>query len=296
MILAVTGITGHTGSYFLQELIDHQFDGVLRVLVRESSDLSALDKSGLQVEKVFGSLQNDADLDRLVDGADKILHIAGIRATLPLLKSAEKAGVTGHIVLVHTTGIYSRHRMACGEYKEIEAGLRPFLERGMNITILRPTIIFGDMRDKQFHKFIQMVDRFPVMPQIDGGRAFIQPVNARDLGRAYYQCLMRDKLPELDYICSGSRRLSVREMCSLIGIFLGKKTRFVSVPMFLGVAGAKGVKALSRGRVDYIEKVLRLGEDRSFSHEEATRDFGFKPEPFDVGLKREVEEYLHGKA
>ncbi len=287
MILAVTGITGHTGSYFLQELISHRFDGVLRVLVRESSDLSALDKSGLHVEKVFGSLQNVADLDRLVGGADKILHIAGIRATLPLLKAAEKAGVTGHIVLVHTTGIYSRHRMACGEYREIEAGLRPFLERGMNITILRPTIIFGDMRDKQFHKFIQMVDRFPVMPQIDGGRAFIQPVNARDL---------RDKLPELDYICSGSRRLSVREMCSLIGIFLGKKTRFVSVPMFLGVTGAKGVKALSRGRIDYIEKVLRLGEDRSFSHEEATRDFGFEPEPFDIGLKREVEEYLHGKA
>jgi hypothetical protein len=84
-------------------------------------------------------------------------------------------------------------------------------------------------------------------------------------------------------------------MCSLIGIFLGKKTRFVSVPMFLGVVGAQGVKALSRGRVDYIEKVLRLGEDRSFSHEEATRDFGFEPEPFDIGLKREVEEYLHAK-
>ena len=65
--------------------------------------------------------------------------------------------------------------------------------------------------------------------------------------------------------------------------------------MGVGVAGAKAVKALSRGRVDYVEKVLRLGEDRSFSHEAAARDFGYEPEPFEVGLKREVEEYLNAR-
>ena len=295
MVLAVTGITGHTGGFFLQELIRRGFDGTLRCLVRESSDTGALDASGLEVEKVVGSIKNPADLRSLVKGADKVLHIAGIRDTLPLLEAIEAEGVKGHIVLVHTSGIYSKHRMACGEYKEIEEKMKPFLARGMNVTILRPTMIFGDMCDHNIHRFIRMVDQLPVMPQIDGGHAFIQPVNARDLGRAYYQSVMADSLPELDYICSGSRKLSVRELCSLIGIYLGKKTRFLSVPMAVGVTGAWGVKTLSLGKIDYVEKVLRLGEDRSFSHAEATRDFGFEPEPFDVGLKREVEEYLHGK-
>ncbi len=295
MILAVTGITAHTGRYFLRELQRGGFDGTLRALVRESSDTSPLDASGLRVEKLVGDLRDPEDLFRLVDGADRVLHIAGIRATLPLLEAASRAGVTGHIVLVHTTGIYSKHRMASDEYKDIEAKMQPYLDRGLNVTILRPTIIFGDLCDRQFHNFIRMVDRFPVMPQIDGGRAFIQPVNARDLGRAYYQCIMKDSLPEPDYICSGSRRLTVRELCSLIGIYLGKKTRFVSVPMAAGVLGARGVRALTGGRVDYVEKVLRLGEDRSFSHEKATRDFGFEPELFETGLRREVEEYLHEK-
>ena len=295
MILAVTGITGHTGRFFLQELIRGGFDGTLRVLVRASSDTAPLDASGLRVEKVVGDLLNDEDLFRLVDGADRVLHIAGIRVTLPLLDAAERAGVKGHIVLVHTTGIYSRHRMASEEYKEIEEKMQPYLRRGLNVTILRPTIIFGDMCDRQFHNFIRMVDRFPVMPQINGGRAYIQPVNARDLGRAYYQCVMKESLPEPDYICSGSRRLTVRELCTLIGIYLGKKTRFVSVPMAVGVLGARSVRALTSGRIDYVEKVLRLGEDRSFSHEKATRDFGFEPELFETGLRREVEEYLHGK-
>ena len=74
---------------------------------------------------------------------------------------------------------------------------------------------------------------------------------------------------------------------------IGKRTRFFSVPMGLGVAGAKAVCGLTRGRVDYVEKVLRLGEDRSFPHEAASRDFGYEPEPFEVGLRREVEEYIH---
>ncbi len=295
MILAVTGVTGHTGRYFLEELVRGGFDGTLRVLVRESSDTRLLDASGLRVEKVVGDLLNDEDLFRLVNGADRIMHIAGIRVTLPLLEAAERADFQGHMVLVHTTGIYSKHRMASGEYKDIEAKMQPFLDRGMNVTILRPTMIFGDMCDHNIHKFIRMVDVFPVMPQIDGGHAFIQPVNARDLGRAYYQCIMKESLPELDYVCSGSRRLSVRELCSLIGIYLGKKTRFLSVPMAVGAAGAWSVRALSGGRIDYVEKVLRLGEDRSFSHEKATRDFGYEPEIFEIGLRREVEEYLHGK-
>ena len=69
----------------------------------------------------------------------------------------------------------------------------------------------------------------------------------------------------------------------------------VGIGASVGAAGAWGVRALSGGRIDYVEKVLRLGEDRSFSHEKATRDFGFEPELFETGLRREVEEYLHGK-
>ena len=295
MILAVTGITGHTGGYFLRELIRNRFDGTLRALVRESSDTRALDASGLQVEKVVGDIQNPDDLLRLVSGADSVLHIAGIRDTLPLMAAIEKGGVKGHIVLVHTTGIYSRFRMASGEYKEIEQALQTYIDKGYNITILRPTMIFGDLCDRNIHKFIRMVDALPVMPQVRFGRARIQPVNARDLGRAYYQCVVKEKLPELDYVVSGSRELTLRELCSLIGIYLGKKTRFVNVPTPAVVGCMWCVRELTGGRVDYVEKALRLSEDRVFSHAEATRDFGFEPEPFDIGLRRETEEYLHAK-
>ena len=186
--------------------------------------------------------------------------------------------------------------MASAEYKAVEEDMRQYLDRGMNITILRPTMIFGDLRDHNVSKFIRMVDKLPVMPEIDHGTGPIQPVNARDLGQAYYKAAMCERLPQLEYICSGERPLTVHELCALIGEYLGKKTRFVSFSMGFGVFLAKALKAVTFGKKDYVEKVLRLGEDRSFSHEAASRDFGYAPGSFNDGLKREVEEYMkHGK-
>lgn len=293
MILAVTGITGHSGSFMLQQLIDNKFDGTLRCMVRESSDTGKLDKSGLKVEKVVGSSKNPEDMLRLIDGADTIMHISGIWETPLLLEAVEKAGGRPHIVLVHTSGIYSKHKMASEVYKNIEIGMAKYFEAGWNITILRPTMIFGDMRDHNISKFIRMVAKLPVMPEIDHGSAFVQPVNARDLGQAYYKACMHESLPEREYIVSGERPVSLHELCSLIGKFMGKKTRFVSLPMALGVFGAN-VICLLTGKKDklLVEKVLRLGEDRSFSHENARRDFGYEPEKFEIGLQREVEEFL----
>lgn len=292
MILAVTGITGHSGSFFLQQLIDNKFDGTLRCMVRETSDTRKLDASGLNVEKVVGSTKCLEDMEKLVRGADTVMHISGIWETPVLLEAVENCGGDPHLVLVHTSGIYSKHKMACEVYKRIEDGMAEQLER-MNITLLRPTMIFGDMKDHNISKFIKMVAKFPVMPQIDGGHALIQPVNARDLAQGYYKACMKERLPEKEYILSGERPVSIRELCSLIGQFLGKKTRFVSCPMKLGVMGAEVVCFLLRKKDRMlVEKVLRLGENRSFSHEKASRDFGYEPEKFETGLEREVKEYL----
>ena len=45
MVLAVTGITGHSGSFMLQQLIDNKFEGTLRCMVRETSTTKKLDES-----------------------------------------------------------------------------------------------------------------------------------------------------------------------------------------------------------------------------------------------------------
>jgi nucleoside-diphosphate-sugar epimerase len=291
-MIAVTGITGHSGGFLLQQFIDNNYSGTLRCLVRESTKTERLTSSGLNIELFYGNIDSVDDLTRFVDGADTVIHIAGIWKTLGLLEAISRVSSVKHIILVHTTGIYSKHKMASDEYKEIEAKMQKYLDSGMNITILRPTMIFGDMRDHNISKFIKMVAKFPLMPEIDHGVGLIQPVNARDLGQAYYKAAMVEKLPQLSYNISGERELTIHELLTLIGQYMGKKTRFISAPMWLGVFGAKAVKLFSGGKVDLVEKVLRLGEDRNFSHADATRDFGYEPASFNQGLQREVNEFL----
>lgn len=50
-MLLVTGITGHSGQYFLQELINNKYKDPIRCIIRKTSDTKFLDDSGLNIEK-----------------------------------------------------------------------------------------------------------------------------------------------------------------------------------------------------------------------------------------------------
>lgn len=56
---------------------------------------------------------------------------------------------------------------------------------------------------------------------------------------------------------------------------------------------ASCLKMVTLGKVDFVERVQRMSEDRCFSHNDAKEDFGYNPEPFEVGIAREVKEYLN---
>ncbi|TYS69699.1 NAD(P)H-binding protein [Sutcliffiella horikoshii] len=293
-MILVTGITGHTGKYFLQELTENKYEGRIRCIVRETSDTSILDSSGLKIEKVIGDITDEEFLDKCMKGIDTIIHIVNIRHTLPIIKAAMNNKVS-RAICVHTTGIYSKFKIASEEYKIIETELEKLLVgTEIKVTILRPTMIYGDLCDHNMSRFIKMVDKFRIFPVINQGKGLIQPVNARDLGKAYYEVLM---LPvenaKSEYNLSGEKPITMLEAFKLISGNLGRKNIFISFPLGFGVFLARCLKIGTFGKVDYVEKVQRMSEDRCFSHEEAKRDFGYTPEPFDIGIAREVREYLN---
>lgn len=294
-MLLVTGITGHTGRYFLQELINNKYDGPIRCIVRETSNTSHIDNCGLKVEKVVGDLIDEEFLDSVMKGVDTIVHIVNIRHTLRIINAAISNGVN-RAICVHTTGIYSKFRAASEEYLMIESELCDILSKNseFKLIILRPTMIYGDLCDLNMSKFIRMIDRFRVFPVIDNGKGLIQPVNARDLGRAYFDILtMPTNQVKNEYILSGKDPITMSEALKLISLKLGKKTTFISIPLGLGVFLAKCMYLLSFGKINYIERVQRMSENRSFSHENAKYDFCYNPEPFDIGIEREIKEYLN---
>jgi nucleoside-diphosphate-sugar epimerase len=292
-MLLVTGITGHTGRYFLQELINNKFKGPIRCIVRETSDTSLIDTSGLSIEKVVGDIRDEQFIDKCMKDVDTIVHIVSIRHTAQIIDAAIKNKVR-RAICVHTTGIYSKFRVASEEYLNIEDELQELIKAtNINITILRPTMIFGDVCDRNMSKFIRMIDTFRLFPVINNGKGLIQPVNARDLGKAYYDVLMTPiENVKHEYSLSGEKPITMLEAFKLISENLGKRSIFISFPLGIGVFLANCLKLFSMGKVDYVERVQRMSEDRCFSHEDAKKDFGYSPEPFKVGIAREVKEYL----
>lgn len=297
-MLLVTGITGHTGRYFLQELIDHKYEGSIRCIVRETSDTSMLDNSGLNIEKVYGDLNDQEFMNECAKNVDSIMHIAGIQNSVNVVVAANLNKVK-NAVLVHTTGIYSKYKSASEIYQNIEEEIKLLIEKSdyrIKIIILRPTMIYGDLCDLNMSKFIKMVDRLRLFPVINRGRGLIQPVNARSLGQAYFLVLKNlSKATEEEYIISGEKPISMKEAFELISLHLNKKTYFISVPLTIGVALAIILKVISIGKIDYVEKVQRMAEDRSFSYESARKDFGYKPISFKEGIGIEVKQYLEKK-
>lgn len=294
-MLLVTGITGHTGRYLLQELIDNKYEGTIRCVVRKCSDTSLLDNSGLNIEKVIGSLDNQDFIESIMIGVDTVMHIYNIHHSPMIVKAAIKNSVI-RAILVHTTGIYSKFKYASQAYKEIENKVSE-LTKGSNhltrITILRPTMIYGDLCDHNMSKFINLVDKFRIMPVVNRGTALIQPVNARDLGKVFFNVLGSLEVAENKaYDLSGEKPIKVIDVLKLISKELNKKTVFISVPLSFGIFSAKVLNALTLGKINYIEKIQRMGEDRSYSHDDATIDFGYNPMSFEEGIHIEVQEYL----
>ncbi|MFD3155944.1 NAD-dependent epimerase/dehydratase family protein [Haloimpatiens sp. FM7330] len=293
-MLLVTGITGHSGRYFLQELIKNKYEGTIRCIVRKTSDTSMIDSSGLKIEKVVGDIRDEEFLDRCMKGIDTIVHIVNIRHTPRIIKAAINNKVS-RAICVHTTGIYSKFKVASEEYKIIDKELKEMIKgTDIRLTILQPTMIYGDLCDHNMSKFIKMVDRLRLFPVINHGKCLIQPVNARDLGKAYYKSLMmpKDKVKPI-YNLSGEKPIAMIDAFKLISNNLGKKTVFISFPLWFGVFLARILKIVTIGKVDYIEKVQRMSEDRCFSHEDGKKDFGYNPESFETGISREVKEYLN---
>jgi uncharacterized protein YbjT (DUF2867 family) len=293
-MLLITGITGHSGRYFLQELIVNKYQGPIRCIIRENSDTTGIDKSGLNIEKVIGDLEDQRFMNEVMSGVDTVIHIASIFYSTTLMRAAVKNNVR-RAILVHTTGIYSKYKSASEEYKDIEQTIKNIIVKGnstIGLVYLRPTMIYGYINDKNMIVFIKMVDNLRFFPIIDQGKNLLQPVNGRDLGKAYYQVLNTSDIMNGDYILSGKKPIQMKELFALISQLLGKKTTFLSVPLFLGVIMARILKILSLGKIDYIEKVQRMAEDRNFSHEVAMMDFGYNPMTLSEGLEIEIKEYL----
>lgn len=290
-MLYITGITGHSGRWFIKRLVRESYEGKIRCIVLPGSDTDFLNESGLDIEIVIGDLNDQEFLRSTISGCSTVLHIASIHFSRNVVRAALDNNVDWSI-LVHTTGRYSKYKSASAEYMEIEEYVLKFRER-MGITVLRPTMIYGSSRDQNMYKLISFLHKVKFFPMFGEGDNLMQPVHARDLGNAYYDVIVnRSTTFNKGYNLPGKRPVTYMELVRIVSGTLGRKNLIIKIPLWFSILAAKIYNALNKNAIISVEQVLRMQEDKAFDYKDAIRDFGYSPISFEDGIVEEVNEYL----
>lgn len=314
--VVITGITGKSGQYLLKRLLSESeklSSYCFKLLCRKHGDYSkntagyslvteAIKSGNLNIELCEVDLNNEDEVESVFcEPVYMLMHIASVKMTMNIVPIALKYGVD-NIIMVHTTGIYSKYKAAGEEYRQIEAQILALvnnyrdLGREINVTILRPTMIYGDLNDGNIAIFIKMVDKLRVFPVVNGARYDLQPVWCKDLGDAYYEVMLRWEFTKnKEYILSGGAPIQLREMFQEMAKQLGVKNIFISCPYPIAYMMAYLIYILSIKKLDIREKVQRLVEPRAYGHEMATKDFNYSPAIFRDGVRYEIEMYKKTK-
>ena len=162
--ILVTGAGGFIGGRVVEALCQHPGLGQVVPSVRRWSTAARLGR--YPVDPIQCDLMNPSDLESALEGVDSVIHCAvgGLDATVQgtrnLLEAALGQGVR-RVVHLSTVDVYGRaegrlpedHALQLtgreyGDSKiEAESLCRTFQERGLEVVILRPTIVYGPFSD-----------------------------------------------------------------------------------------------------------------------------------------------------
>jgi dihydroflavonol-4-reductase len=317
----VTGATGFLGSHVARALAARGED--VRVLVRASSDLRALD--GLNAEHFVGDLRDSASLASALEGVTRVFHVAAdyrlwvrnpreiyesnVTGTQNLLDAARHAGVEKFVYtstvatvavpreggLPNEATISSVDEMI-GHYKRSKFEAEQCAVRaagtGLPVVIVNPTTPVGpgDWKPTPTGKIIVDFLNGRMPGYVDTGLNFV-PVE--DCARGHLLAAERGRIGER-YIL-GARNLTLKEMLDMLAAASGRPAPRWKIPYAVAYTAGCVDAGISRvlGREPQIPlEGVRMSRHKMFvDASKAERELGFAPGPIEGALERAVEWY-----
>lgn len=268
MLALVTGGTGFIGGHLVRGLLDsgHQ----VRCLVRDTSDTSRLEASGVDVRRCsLADLEAVSDACRGVDVAfnlagrlgrppvtEREMHLANAAAVGTLLEAGEAGGVH-QVVHCSTPGVVGTVGVApeclpyhpIGSYErskcEGEKAALSYHKRGrLRVTVLRPDFVYGP-GDLHKLKLFQAIRnrRFPILGR---GTSLLHPTFVSDVVRGFLLVTCNPAAYGGIFNIAGPEPVTVADLVSAIADAVGVKPPRVHVPVAAAKAAALGAEALAR--------------------------------------------------
>jgi uncharacterized protein YbjT (DUF2867 family) len=247
MKLAITGGTGFVGRHLISLALSKKHD--VRALARTPQ----APQDG--VEWIDGAIDPARNLDRLVEGVDAVIHVAGainapdragfaacnIDGTVALLAAAQNAGVTR---FVHVSSLAAREP-ALSDYGWSKAEAERRVEiSGLDWTIIRPPAVYGP-GDREMLELFRMARRGIVVVPPDGRVSLIE---VSDLCRLLLSCARQTGIKKVYEVDDGTvRGFSHRDLATLLGEAVGKRVSVVRAPGGI-LRGVSMLDRLLRGK------------------------------------------------
>lgn len=258
MKVTITGASGMLGRHVVTTALADGAD--VRVWVRPESDTRALPVDRLDV--VSGHAGDDGLAPRLLAGADVVIHCAGyltvsapfggsdqspayrrvnVDVTERLLTAALAHGVQ-RFVYVSSSSVYGAAApvptpedaplspsSAYGRSKvAAEERVAAFGARGLPVTIVRPTVIYGP-GDRYFTPMALRLARLPLLPLVNGGRNVLDLVFVQDVATLLWQAAQRPQAVGRVYNSGAGQPGSLRDLIDAFRELTGRGPRVVAV-------------------------------------------------------------------
>lgn len=276
------------GTLFLEKLARTSPSTEISCLTRPTSNRAKLDQLNLSIQYLSGDSSKADTWERIFSKQDfgTIFHLVQLRQVPTLLNSLKQVGQTPRLVIIGTTGVYSKYNQYSAEYVTAETQLRDYPG---HYCLLRPTMIYGSHRDKNIHKLIRFCHKYGFFPVFGSGENLLQPVHADDLAKTLLY-LWKNPCITGTYDLSGKSIVSLQELLEIVSDVLNKPIRQLSLSLNFGVMLASLLENTLKSKSPIkVEQILRLQEDKAFPHKAAQKDLAFYPRTLEDGLREEVE-------
>ena len=292
--LIIFGARGNTANYFLKILEKEKFEGEITVVSRDKNKNNYFNQFKLNFKILNGDIKETNFLEKCFDNIDTVLNLANMENSPKIVEIGSKHKVKWFI-LVHSTMIFSKNKSKFILNRiNIEKDL---LKKNKNLTILRPTMIYGNKRDINISRLIKYLDKFKIFPIFGNGKNLLQPVYVDDLSKSYFNVIKNKNITfNKSYNLAGKNSIEYLKILKIIESALKKKIIFIRLPINISAILVKILNILFFGKFPInSSQVIRQGEDKIFTFDEAIKDFNFNPIKIEEGLKLQIKDYLNTK-
>ncbi len=242
MRVAIIGGTGFVGGYLIDALLQAGHDVV--ALVRPGSEEKLHRRDAVQT--VGGDLADSDALAAVTKGADAVIYNVGLLREFPsrgiTFEAAQYQGVVDTVAAARAAGIRRMLLMSAIGVKDPGTKYQATkfraeqhaLDSDLDVTVLRPSVIFGDPRGTmEFATQLYNDMVRPPLPAIEFPGVQMSPVYCEDVADAFVAALGDDSTIGTTIELAGPETLTWRDILERIAEAAGRRKVILPMPLAL---------------------------------------------------------------